>query len=397
MSNGMKVALLALACFATSISEFAIVGMIDVVAASAGVSVAMAGQLLTAFALSGGIGVPIVVMALAKLERRDLMTAALVMVVVGCALMSVVTDFYLMMLSRVFMAIGSGIFAVTCFAAAPQLAAPGREASVVATVTLGFNAALVLGLPFSRLMAQALPWTAVFWFVGIASMAMIPVVRVIVPHGHDAAPKPLMQQLAYLKRPRVLLTFGLNLFWVAGYATLYSYITPFLQEATTLGATALSVALLAFGASTLVGNKLGGWLCDHFGMRPVVLTALAAQAALLVVLFALGGPAWLVILAVLVWGVFSWIPSPIINLAVVQAAPEAADVMLSLNNSTTQFAYAIGAGAGGIVVAGAGAHPLCLVSIALLALAAAAGAFATKPAGDGRANEAAPIAAANQA
>jgi DHA1 family putative efflux transporter-like MFS transporter len=81
--------------------------------------------------------------------------------------------------------------------------------------------------------------------------------------------------------------------------------------------------------------------------------------------------------------VFSWIPSPIINLAVVQAAPEAADVMLSLNNSTTQFAYAIGAGAGGIVVAGAGAHPLCLVSVALLALAAACGVFATRPEREG--------------
>ena len=382
MSNGLKVALLALACFATSISEFAIVGMIDVVAESAGVSVAMAGQLLTAFALSGGIGVPVVVMALAKLERRDLMTAALAMVVVGCALMSVVTDFYLMMLSRVFMAIGSGIFAVTCFATAPQLAAPGREASAVATVTLGFNAALVLGLPFSRLMVRALPWTAVFWFVGVASAVMIPVVRSIVPHGRDAAPKPLREQLSYLKRPRVLLTFGLNLFWVAGYATLYSYITPFLQDATTLDAAALSAVLLAFGVSTLVGNKLGGWLCDRLGMRPVVLSALAAQVALLVALFALGGPTWLVVAAVLVWGVFSWIPSPIINLAVVQAAPEAADVMLSLNNSTTQFAYAIGAGAGGIVVATAGAHPLCLVSIALLALASVVGAFATKSAAE---------------
>ena len=65
MSNGLKVALLALACFATSISEFAIVGMIDVVAKSAGVSVAMAGQLLTAFALSGGIG------GAARLRRLD--------------------------------------------------------------------------------------------------------------------------------------------------------------------------------------------------------------------------------------------------------------------------------------------------------------------------------------
>ena len=84
-------------------------------------------------------------------------------------------------------------------------------------------------------MVQALPWTAVFWFVGIASAIMIPVVRAIVPHGRDAAPKPLGEQLSYLKRPRVLLTFGLNLFWVAGYATLYFYITPFLQEAAARG------------------------------------------------------------------------------------------------------------------------------------------------------------------
>lgn len=192
--------------------------------------------------------------------------------------------------------------------------------------------------------------------VGVTSSVMIPVIRSIVPHVRDAAPKPLSQQHVYLKRSPVLLTFGLNLFWVAGYATLYSYITPFLQEATTLDAAALSTVLLAFGASTLVGNKLGGWLCDRFGMRPVVLTALAGQAFLLVALFTLGGPLWLVVAAVLVWGVFSWIPSPIINLAVMQAAPEAADVMLSLNNSTTQFAYAIGTGVGGIVVAGAGAR-----------------------------------------
>lgn len=75
-----------------------------------------------------------------------------------------------------------------------------------------------------------------------------------------------------------------------------------------------------------------------------------------------------------------------------RAVPEAADVMLSLNNSTTQFAYAIGAGVGGKVVASAGAHPLCLVSIVLLALVAAAGVFAKKPA-----EAAAPTLAAQEA
>ena len=113
MNNGMRIALLALACFATSISEFAIVGMLDVVAESVGVSVAMAGQLLTAFAISGAIGVPLVSMALSKLDSRDVMTVSLALVVAGCVLTVVVSNFHLMMVSRVLMAIGSGVFAVS--------------------------------------------------------------------------------------------------------------------------------------------------------------------------------------------------------------------------------------------------------------------------------------------
>ena len=123
----------------------------------------------------------------------------------------------------------------------------------------------------------------------------------------------------------------------------------------------LNVALPALGTSMLLGNKLGGLLGDRFGMRRVVRAALAGQAALIVAFFVTSEPLRPIVAAVLVWGVFSWIPSPIINLAVVQAAFEATDVMPSFNNSTTRFAYAVGAGVRGIVVASAGAHPLCRV------------------------------------
>lgn len=377
-TNGLKIAVLALACFATSISEFAIVGIIDVVAASLNVPVSMAGQLLTAFALSGSIGVPLAVMALSQLNRRDVMTVALVLVAAGSLLCSLASGFGLLVASRVLMAIGSGIFAVSSFAVAPELAEPGHEARAVSTVTLGFNGALVLGLPIGRFFTAVLPWTAVFWFVGAASALLIPAVRSFVPAEKTAAPLPLKRQLGYLRRPRVLFTFGITLLWTAGYATLYSYITPYLQETTSLAAAALSAVLLVYGIATLVGNRLGGWMCDRYGVRRTILVGIALQGGMLVALFATSGPDWLVVACVAAWGLFAWIPSPVINLAVVQAAPEASDVMLSLNNSATQLAYAAGGAIGGAIVAMGSAHNLAIAALALVALGAGSTVLVTR-------------------
>jgi DHA1 family putative efflux transporter-like MFS transporter len=383
MPKGIKVALLALACFATSISEFAIVGIIDVVADSLGVSISAAGMLLTAFALSGAIGVPLLTMALSKLDRRDVMTVSLALVVVGCLLVSLANSYAFIMASRVFMAIGAGVFAVTCFAAAPSLADESKQTSAIATVTLGFNAALVLGLPVGRFLTEVLPWTSVFWFVGVASLIMIPIVRSIIPARSSddavpAKPMPLRQQLAYLKRPSVLFAFGITLFWTSGYALMYSYITPYLQETTELASASLSAVLLAFGLATLVGNKLGGYLCDRFGIRRTIVPGIVLQIAMMVAMFFMNGPLWLVVASVVAWGVFAWIPSPVINMAVIHAAPDASDVMLSLNNSVTQLAYSIGSGVGGAIVALGSTHNLCLAAIVFLTLGVASTLMATR-------------------
>ncbi|MGI6216609.1 MAG: MFS transporter [Coriobacteriales bacterium] len=383
MTKGIKVALLALACFATSISEFAIVGIIDVVAASLGVTISAAGLLLTAFALSGAIGVPLLTMALSKLDRRDVMTISLALVVIGCLLVSLANSYAFIMASRVFMAVGAGVFAVTCFAAAPSLAEDGKQTSAIATVTLGFNAALVLGLPVGRFLTEVLPWTAVFWFVGVASLIMIPIVRAIIPArstnlATTAKPMPLRQQLSYLKRPEVLFAFGITLFWTSGYALMYSYITPYLQETTDLASASLSGVLLAFGIATLVGNKLGGYLSDRFGIRRTIVPGIVLQIVMMVAMFVLNGPVWLVVASVVVWGMFAWIPSPVINMAVIQAAPDASDVMLSLNNSVTQLAYSIGSGVGGAIVALGSTHNLCLAAIVFLVLGAASTLMATR-------------------
>jgi len=50
----------------------------------------------------------------------------------------------------------------------------------------------------------------------------------------EDSPAPLGEQLAFLKRPEILNSFGVTFFWQLGYAMLYAYIAPFLLNVTTM-------------------------------------------------------------------------------------------------------------------------------------------------------------------
>jgi DHA1 family putative efflux transporter-like MFS transporter len=59
MNNTWKIYLLTLISFLVGTSQFVISGILDKVAASVGVSVSAAGQLITVFALANAIGTPV--------------------------------------------------------------------------------------------------------------------------------------------------------------------------------------------------------------------------------------------------------------------------------------------------------------------------------------------------
>jgi MFS transporter, DHA1 family, putative efflux transporter len=62
--------MLTLISFLVGTSQFVISGILDQVAASVEVSVSVAGQLITVYALATAIGTPILMVAIANLDRR---------------------------------------------------------------------------------------------------------------------------------------------------------------------------------------------------------------------------------------------------------------------------------------------------------------------------------------
>jgi len=350
MKENIRIYTLAVICFVISISEFVIVGVLDTIADSVHVSVAAAGQLITVYSASAAIGVPIAIIALSKWDRRKVLRFALGIVMVGNIFMFLSPNFPLLLIARIVLSIGSGIFTITAMTVATKLVRAERQGSAIATINTGFSAALILGLPLGRVLTAAFGWKVIFLGSAVFSLLMIIVVSMMIPRTKGEEVIPLGKQLSLLKSPHIIITLIITFFWIAGYGILYSYITPFLQGITTMNGDMISAALFVFGFATLIGTKLGGYLGDHVGIKKSLIGSMVCHAVILLLLTAISGSNIIAILLLALWAIAAWATSPIQQVNILTTAPEASGVMLSLNNSFLQLGVTIGAGAGGIVM-----------------------------------------------
>jgi DHA1 family putative efflux transporter-like MFS transporter len=374
MSNTWKIYLLAFVSFMVATSEFVIAGILDKVAASIGVSVAAAGQLITVFSLAYAIGTPIVMLATAKMDRRKLLMLSLAIFAVGSAATLFLPGYGFLVVSRAILAVGTGVFFVTALTVASRLAPAGRQAGAIATVITGSSSALIIGVPIGRVIAAVYDWKSLFWGIGLLSLlAMVAVYRAI-PSTEGEAPVPMRKQLALLKQPTIAVALGVTFFWILGYSVLYTYVTPFLLDVTGMGEREISVGLFAFGIASLIGSKLGGFLTDRWGVPRTLLGGMAVHALALAMLSVSAGPA-VAFPLLMIWAFAAWSSGPTQQFYLISLAPESSSVMLSLNSSMLQFGMAAGAGIGGLVVKGASLHAVSWIGAAGVAVAGLAAAL----------------------
>jgi MFS transporter, DHA1 family, putative efflux transporter len=351
MNNTWKIYMLALISFVVGTSQFVIVGTLDKVAASVGVSVATAGQLITVFALGNAIGTPLVMVAASKMDQRKQLLLALVIILLGAIGVITLPGFGLLMVSRVLLGVGTGIFVVTAYGIAAKLAAPGRQGGAMANVAMGYSSSLVFGVPLGRMIASSYDWKVIFWGIGLFSLLAIFAVARTIPIMEGEASVSLGKRLALLKNPRVALTLGVTFFVFISYSMLNTYITPFLTAVIPTMKEKLSIILLAMGIASLIGSKVGGLLADRIGIVRTLVGSMVVHIISLVLLSTISGFGWVIVTLplLMIWEIAAWTFGPTQNFNLISLTPEASGIVLSLNSSFVQLGFAAGAGIGGIV------------------------------------------------
>jgi DHA1 family inner membrane transport protein len=343
---------LALAAFAIGTSEFVIMGLLPDLARDLAVTIPQAGLLVTGYALGVVVGAPILAIATAWVPRKAALLGLIGAYALGNLLCAIAPSYALLMGARVLTALCHGAFFGIGSVVAAELVPASKRGQAIAIMFSGLTLANVLGVPAGTALGQAAGWRATFWVVvGIAAAATAAIAWAL-----PRLPKPrtadLLHEFSVLGKSQVQLAMLISALSSASLFSVFTYIAPMLENVTHLSPHAVSWLLLLFGVGITAGNFLGGRLAD-WRLMPSVAGIFVALIATLAVLTITVHAAWPVALTLLVWGVLTFAVCTPLQMRVVDAAPEAPNLVATLNQGAFNLGNASGAWLGGLAI-GAG-------------------------------------------
>ncbi|WGV00415.1 MFS transporter [Bacillus altitudinis] len=350
MQNKTVVYLLALAAFLIGTIEYIITGIIQMVAHDLQVTTSAAGLLVTSLALSAAIGAPIVIALTINMDRRKILTWALIIFILSNFITSISHSFEMVMITRILQGISGGTAIVVAMAVATRLVEREKRGTAIGIILMGLSSSLVLGVPIGTFLSSMIGWKALFTAIGVITLIPLIVVYRRIPSMKEQEPVTLRMQLSILKDKRILLAVAVTLFYVGGYSTLFTYLTPFLQASANLSITEISGILLLAGICSFLGSSLGGMAADKKGPIFTIFSGIILQIMMLMLLAFVTGNLVVMVAVIMIWMIATWSTSPAQQLYLVTLVPKSPDIALSVNTSFIQFGFALGSGLGGIVL-----------------------------------------------
>ena len=357
----MPIALLALtlSAFAIGTTEFVIVGLIPTIANDLSVSLPSAGLLVSLYALGVAVGAPLLTALTGKVPRKLLLLSLMVLFTAGNLLAWQAPGYESLILARIVTGLAHGVFFSIGSTIATSLVSKEKAASAIAIMFTGLTVALVTGVPLGTFIGQQFGWRETFLAVSLLGVIAFIGSLIFVPRTiQHSKPASIVQQLAVLKQPRLLLVYAMTAVGYGGTFIAFTFLAPILQEISGFGEGAVSLVLLVYGVSVAVGNIWGGKLADRRGPISALKLIFALLAAVLFTLTFTAANPWLALATVLLWGAVAFGNVPGLQVYVVRQAehytPNAVDVASGLNIAAFNLGIAGGAWLGGHIVASMG-------------------------------------------
>ena len=364
-----RLLILAAGMFAIGTDSFVIAGILPQVAASFDVSVSLAGQMVTLYALSYALLSPVIAATLAHWPRKRLLLVGLGIFILGNFLTAVAPSIVWALASRLIAGLGAAMYSPTATATAASLVAPAKRAGALAVVIAGLSSATALGSPLGAFIGGQGDWRATMWFVTIVGIVAAVAVFAMLPRIAALPATTLRQRLAPLNDRRVALTLLTTLVAYAGLFAVYTYIGVSFDRVTDGRPQVLPALLLLWGIAATVGNLAAGKLTDRFGSRRIIDGSIALAAIALASMPWATAHLWSAALVVMVWGMCGWgllVPQ---QHRLISLSPGAAPLLLGLNSASLYVGVAASGviGAAGITLLDR--HQLGLIGAALLVMA----------------------------
>ncbi|GBF73446.1 MFS transporter [Paenibacillus sp. 598K] len=363
---------LAMAGFICILTETLPAGLLPYISEGLGVSEALAGQLVTLYAL-GSLAAAIPLTALTRgWRRRPLLLGCLLGFLVFNTITALSDHYMLTLAARLLAGVCAGVLWGMIAGYARRMVPDAWKGRAMAVAMVGTPLALALGVPLGTFLGIWVGWRWVFGVMSLLTIALLAWVFWKLPDfpGQTARQRLPLRKVFTLRGIRPIL--GIVLLWVIAHNVLYTYITPYLEQSGLAGR--VDMILLVFGLASVAGIGLTGLLIDRRLHRLIVLSTSGFAAASLALGIGSEQPL-IVYVGVAVWGLtFGGAPT-LLQTALAESAGENADVAQAM--LVTAWNLGIGGGglAGGILLESLGVASFSWTVLVLMLLATATALF----------------------
>jgi predicted MFS family arabinose efflux permease len=339
------------------------------------VSIATAGQLISASAVVMCVGAPLLAAVVAGWDRRRLLALSMLWFGALHLLCASMPSLGALLPVRMLAVIAPAIFTPQAAACVGLLVPAGQRARAITFVFLGWSVASVLGMPLGAFVGGTLGWRSAFAVVGLLALASAIWVWRSMPDGIKPPALTLADWRATLRSRALMLCIAVTVLFSAGQFVLFSYFAPYYKQAIAITPVQLSLLFVWFGAFGFVGNMLMSRHIERIGAHRAVLIAIACMALSLLV-WPLGTNLVLAALVATPWALGCFSSNSAQQARLVGIAPALASGSIALNTSAMYAGQAFGAASGGALIARSQMGLLHWAGFALLLLAMAASAWA---------------------
>lgn len=341
---------LTFAVFVFNTSEFMPIGLLTDIATDLNISEARAGLLISVYAWVVAImSLPLMIMV-SKMELKRLLLSIIALFVVSHVASAFAEGYYTLMLSRIGVACSHAIF----WSIAPPLAVrtvpDGKRALGLSTIATGSSVAMVVGLPLGRVVGLYVGWRMTFLSIAIISALIFIFIAVVFPKLQSRG-KFAFKQLPDLLHNRVLVgVFIMSVLFATAHYTGYSYIEPFLSKVAALSPDVVTLVLIVFGASGMLGSI--SFSKYYMANRRRFMFVMTIGPALCLLLLQVAAASLLsVVVVCIMWGAMATAFNIAFQDNTIRFAPEnATSIGMSIFSGIFNLGIGSGAYVGGLVV-----------------------------------------------
>ena len=352
-------------------------GTLNEISSSLNVSVATAGQLISAAALLMCLGAPLMAAVVAGWDRRRLLALSMVWYGALHLLCAAAPHFAALLALRVLTMFAPAIFTPQAAACVGLLVPPEHRGRAITFVFLGWSVASVLGMPLGAFIGGTLGWRSAFVMVALLSLASAVWVWRAMPEGVKPPPLSMAAWRQTLRSPALMLCVLVTVLYSAGQFVLFSYFAPYFKQKNGITPGELSALLMWFGAFGFIGNMLMSRYIDRIGTSRAVMAGITGMAASLL-FWPLATSLMLAALVLVPWALGCFSANSAQQARLVAIAPVLASASIALNSSAIYAGQAIGAASGGWMIANGDMDMLSWAGLGGLLLAMAGSAWATR-------------------